>query len=205
MLDWIVDTMNAYGVLGIFFLILIENLFPPIPSELILTFGGFLTSHENSSLTYLQVVLSSTMGSLVGALILYKIGTFLNVGVLKKFLLDKRVRMLGFKEDELKKTLGFFNRWRGPAVFFGRLVPVVRSLISIPAGMTNMKLSTFTLYTFLGSLIWNSFLTHIGTVLGENWEMITVYTDRYSYAVWGIALVILIVYIFKKVSASKKE
>ena len=204
MLDWIVDTMNTYGVYGIFFLILIENLFPPIPSELILTFGGFLTTIDNSSLSYLKVVVSSTLGSLVGALILYKIGTFLNVGVLKKFLRDKRVRMLGFKEDELKRTLSFFNKWRGPAVFFGRLVPVIRSLISIPAGMTNMKLSTFTLYTFAGSLIWNAILTYVGTVLGENWETITVYTDRYSYAVWAVIIVIVFVLLFKKVLSRKK-
>lgn len=190
--------MNQYGYIGIFLLIAIENIFPPIPSEVILAFGGFMTT--NTSLNIWGVIVFSTMGSIVGAFFLYEIGRVLNKERLKKIISGRVGRWLCLKKEDVEKADQWFDSKGSKAVFIGRFIPIVRSLISIPAGMSDMPRLSFLLYTFLGTLIWNSVLTYLGAVMGENWKVIVDYVGRYAtvVSVMGIILVFIVFYYFHK-------
>ena len=183
----IINLINQFGYIGVFLLIAIENIFPPIPSEVILTFGGYMTTYSNLNVPL--VILSSTLGSLVGAIVLYYIGKILNKERLKKIVSGKIGKILCLKQDDIDKADAWFDKRGEKCVFFCRFVPIVRSLISIPAGMSEMKLSKFFLYTTIGSLIWNSVLVILGSIVGENWESIVSIFDTYS----NIALILLII------------
>lgn len=186
------DIMSEFGYFGVFFLIMIENVFPPIPSEVILTFGGFMTTY--SSMTQLWVIIVATAGSVVGAMILYSVGLFLDVSQLEKFI-DRWGGILRLNRKDLHRADAWFDKYGPWTVLFGRLVPLVRSLISIPAGMSNMNFPLFLLLTIVGSFIWNAVLVSIGFKVGENWELIVHYMDIYSniaytlIALGGIAAV----------------
>ena len=164
----IISMMNEFGYFGIFLLIAIENIFPPIPSELILAFGGFMTAH--SKLNISLVILFATLGSLVGGIVLYYVGKILNKERLKKIVSGKIGKILRLKEEDIEKADKWFDNKGNKTVFFCRFIPIVRSLISIPAGMSEMSISKFLLYTFLGSLIWNTVLVFLGNLLGERWH-----------------------------------
>lgn len=207
MQDIIIEIMNQFGYFGILFLIFIENVFPPIPSEVILTFGGFMTS--STKLTILGVIIFSTIGALLGALVLYLIGRILKKERLMKLVDTKICKVLRFKKEDVLKADAWFNRQGGKTVFFCRFVPIVRSLISIPAGMNGMNVPKFILYTFCGTVIWNSVLTVLGSALGENWSKIASIVDVYG-AVTLVILVILfiiivIIYYKKRIKPSKKD
>jgi membrane protein DedA with SNARE-associated domain len=199
---FITNTMNQFGYWGMLFLIFIENIFPPIPSEIILPFGGFVTTLEKSEVSIFGLIIFATLGSIFGAFILYWIGTLLNVNKLETWLEKKWIKRLGFKKNEVEKTVKFFEKWEGVAVFFGRCVPIVRSLISIPAGMVKMNLLKFTLYTAFGSLVWNTLLISAGAFLGENWRNVVTLVDEYK----NIVLIILAaVVIFLMIRYLKKK
>ncbi|TQR17500.1 DedA family protein [Psychrobacillus vulpis] len=195
---WITDWMNQFGYLGVFLLILIENVFPPIPSEVILTLGGFMTT--TTMMTKLGIIVASTSGSVVGAAILYWIGSLLDVERLEK-IVQKYGKILRLSIKDVHKADAWFDKYGVWAVFFGRLVPLVRSLISIPAGMSNMKFGLFLLFTTLGTLIWNTVLVSVGAAVGENWNEIVGYMDIYSnivYVILAIIGVAFLVWYFKK-------
>ncbi|MEG2646084.1 MAG: DedA family protein, partial [Clostridia bacterium] len=170
MQEFIITIVNNFGYIGIFFLIAIENLFPPIPSEVILTFSGFITTFTNLNL--IGVIISSTIGSLIGAVILYGIGRLISKDRLKKLLNCKIVRALKFKKSEIKATEGYFDKIGITAVFFCRFIPIVRSLISIPAGIEKMNFNIFLILTTFGSLIWNTVIIIIGRLVGGSWQTI---------------------------------
>lgn len=176
--QWITDMVNQYGGFGIFLLIAIENLFPPIPSEVILTFGGFLTTVTR--LTVLEVVWASTCGSMAGAAILYIVGGFFPPEKLKRLLGTKLGRLLRVKPEDLDRTLEEFREKGSKTVFFCRFVPLIRSLISIPAGMAGMRLLPFLGLTLLGSVIWNAVLVLLGAAAGNSWQMIAGWASAYS-------------------------
>lgn len=178
---WITAVMEDYGYVGIFFLILIENIFPPIPSEIVLTVGGYMTTATELSVS--GVVIASTAGSVAGAVILYYIGRWLSVERLEG-LVDKYGKWLRIKKADLYKADSWFDRYGMWAVFFGRLVPVVRSLISVPAGMSGMKVKMFLLFTIAGTLIWNTILVVLGAAVGENREVLLHQLEIYSNAVY---------------------
>lgn len=191
--------MNSYGYLGVFLLILIENIFPPIPSEVILLFGGFMTTY--TSLNILGMTASSTLGSVLGALILYKIGTIFNRETLKKIISTKRGKLLRLKNSDIDSTFNWFQTKGEKTIFLCRFIPLIRSLISIPAGINKMNLSKFIVYTTLGSLIWNIVLIILGHIVGSNWENILRIFNLYSiYAVTFIFIIslILIIKFYKK-------
>lgn len=175
---WILGVVNAFGYFGVILLILTENIFPPIPSEVILTFGGFMTTY--SKLTVPGVVISATLGSTLGAVLLYYIGRLLTPRKLEKILQGKTGKLLHFKPEDVDKALAWFQE-RGPvSVFICRCVPIVRSLISIPAGMTCMSFKPFLLLTIAGSAIWNILLVSLGAAAGSSWERITEITHTYK-------------------------
>lgn len=201
----IIDIMNQFGYLGIMLLIAIENIFPPIPSEVILTFGGFMTTY--SELTIIGIIIFSTIGALLGALVLYLVGRLLKKERLMALAKGKVGKALRFKPEDIEKADNWFTKKGTKAVFFCRCIPIVRSLISIPAGMNGMKIPTFILYTFLGTLIWNTVLTVLGSVLGENWTKLVDIINTYSKVVLVIIVILFIigVIVFYKTRAKKKK
>ena len=195
----IISIMNKFGYFGVFFLIAIENIFPPIPSEVILLFGGFMTTY--SKINILGVIIASTLGSLVGALILYYIGKILNKERLKKIVKGKIGKILRLKEKDIDKADEWFDTKGNKTVFFCRFVPILRSLISIPAGMSEMPMPKFLLYTTVGSAIWNSVLTIAGSIVGDKWKTIVDIFDKYSHITLIILIILFvgaIIYYFKK-------
>lgn len=199
--NWIAEIMSQYGYLGVFLLIMLENIFPPIPSEVILTFGGFMTTY--SDMTRGGVILASTAGSVAGAVILYGVGLMLDVERLEK-IVDRWGHILRLTKKDVHKADAWFDKYGIWTVFFCRLVPLIRSLISIPAGMSNMKFWLFLLLTTLGTLIWNTILVSVGAAVGDNWESIVGYMDVYSnityavIAILGIAVIIWYIRFRKK-------
>ncbi|WP_033543056.1 DedA family protein [Planococcus sp. CAU13] len=183
--DWITSVMESYGYGGVFFLILLENIFPPIPSEIVLTVGGFMTTTTRLSIA--GVIAASTAGSVAGAIILYCLGRWLSVERLEG-VVEKYGKWLRVKKQDLHKADAWFDRYGMWTVFFGRLIPVVRSLISIPAGMSGMKLKWFLLFTISGTLIWNTILVIVGAAVGENREAIMRQLEIYSNVVYVVLI-----------------
>ncbi len=202
---WIAEVMDAYGYLGIFLLIALENVFPPIPSEVILTFGGFMTT--STDLTIVGVIAFATAGSLAGALILYGIGRILSAERLES-IVAKYGKVLRLKPEDIRKADAWFDKYGPWAVFFGRLVPLVRSLISIPAGSSGMRFLPFLLLTTIGSLIWNTGLVYVGAAVGDSWDTIVGYMDVYSnivYAALALGLLAAAAFFFRKRLAKKGD
>lgn len=187
MQELILSIMEQYGYIGTFLLITIENVFPPIPSEIVLLFGGFMTTY--TSLNIAIMVIAATLGSLLGAIILYYIGKILNKERLKKIVSGKVGKVLHLKNEDIDKADQWFDTKGNKTVFFCRFIPIVRSLISIPAGMSEMDMKKFIIYTIAGSLIWNTVLLFIGSKVGENWTDILGIFDNYSH----ITLIVLII------------
>lgn len=185
----IIEIMEQYGYIGIMFLIAVENLFPPIPSEVILTFGGFMTATTN--LTVGGVVLFSVIGSVTGAIILYYIGRLLDVKKIE-WIVERWGHLLRLSVEDIEKANDWFRKYGALTVFFCRFIPLIRSLISIPAGMANMNFSLFLLLTMLGTLIWNVVLINVGAAVGDQWEYIVYYMDIYSNFVYIILAVLLL-------------
>ena len=200
--NWIIEIMNSYGYIGILFLIALENIFPPIPSEVILTFSGFLTT--TSDVTVLGVIIFSTLGSVVGAIILYGIGRILDVERLEK-IVERWGHLLRLTKKDIQKADAWFRRIGVWAVLIGRLVPLVRSLISIPAGMARMNFSIFLFFTTIGSLIWNSVLVNLGAALGSSWDTIAEYIETYSHIVVILLAVLFMLFIVWFIKSRKKQ
>lgn len=202
--DYILNILSKFSYLGIFFLIFIENVFPPIPSELILVFGGFISKSLN--LNFLLLVVFATLGSSTGAIILYYAGKKIPLEKMESFLEKKWVKRLGFKPGDIKKSLKYFEKYSTFAVFFGRCIPVVRSLISIPAGMQNMSLRKFLIYTTIGSGIWNTLLIYIGRVTQDKWKEGLLILERYSNRILGlIILAFVIKFLVKRFLKKRKK
>lgn len=190
MQEFILSIMNQFGYFGVFLMIAIENIFPPIPSEVILLFGGFMTTYTN--LNILMMVISATLGSLFGALLLYYVGKIFNKEKLKKIVSGKVGRMLRLKTTDIDKADNWFDTKGNKTVFFCRFIPLVRSLISIPAGMSEMPICRFIVFTLFGSLIWNIVLIALGSIVGENWTSILNILNTYSHVVVIILIIIFI-------------
>ncbi|EAC3468056.1 TPA_asm: DedA family protein [Listeria monocytogenes] len=187
---WITSIMADFGYIGIFILIMVENLFPPIPSEIILTFGGFMTTV--TSLNVMMVIIVATLGSVVGAILLYKVASYFGKERLTKIVL-KYGRILRLKESDIERAENFFLKYGSWAVFLCRMIPLIRSLISIPAGMTKMKMSKFLILTTAGSLLWNTVLIGLGAMLGESWSEIVVFMDSFSTIIYSIIAILVVV------------
>lgn len=190
MQQWIMQMMEQFGYFGVFFLILLENIFPPIPSEVILTFGGFMAS-TSENLNYIGMLISSTLGAVIGALLLYYIGKVLGLRRLE-LIVDKYGKILRLEKEDLHKADHWFTRYGGVAVFLCRFVPLIRSLISIPAGLNHMNLLKFILYTTVGSAVWNGVLIYLGLKLGDNWETVLHTFDTYSNVLYIVMSILVI-------------
>lgn len=180
--DAVVSLMDVIGPAGAGIAIALENLFPPLPSEVILPMAGLAASR--GSFTLLEAIVWTTLGSIVGAFALYGLGAWLGVGRLRA--IAARVPLL--HPEDIDRTVAWFGRHGGKAVFFGRMIPLFRSLISIPAGITRMPLWKFGLLTAAGSLIWNSIFVLAGFFLGESWPVVEQYADILQYVVIAAAV-----------------
>lgn len=189
------NLIEKFGSFGVFLLIFIENIFPPIPSEAVLGIGGFFIS--TTKLTFISVLFAATLGSVSGAIVLYYIGKYINSPKIRNVFIGKD-KILRVDQDSLGKIKRIYTKYQKISVFFFRMVPVFRSIISIPAGMFNMNLIEFVILTILGSTIWNALIIFAGMKLGENWKDIEVFIKDYTLIIIGIVVIFLIVYFVKK-------
>ena len=201
----IINIMNQYGYLGITFLIAIENIFPPIPSEVILTFGGFMTRY--TTMKFIPVTIFATLGSILGALVLYYVGYLLPKEKIYQLFDGKLGNLLKIKKDDILKCETWFNQKGILTVFICRFIPTIRSLISIPAGLSHMPLKPFIIFTILGSFIWNIVLIYLGVVAGDNWPHIVQLFNQYAKLIMVILaiLIIIVIVIFFRLRKKKEQ
>ncbi|AGK96548.1 DedA family protein [Clostridium pasteurianum] len=189
----IIVILDKLGYLGTFLGMLFESACIPIPSEIILPFGGYLSFKGHLNL--ILVIISGTLGGTVGSIIAYLIGSRGGRPLVEKYA-DK----LHLSKEKIEKSDAMFNKYGDKIIFFSRLLPIIRTFISLPAGIAKMNFSKFVLYTVVGSAIWSAFLCYLGFIMGENWETIRSY---YHYA--DIAMVILVIaFILYKIITRKK-
>lgn len=196
---WVVSVIEAIGNLGVALLIALENVFPPIPSEVILPLAGFTAGRPDSSMTLVTAVIFATIGSVVGAWVLYGLGRVLGEERTRAFLLWLPLT----KESDVQKTEDWFNAHGRWTVFLGRMIPIFRSLISLPAGVVKMNLIGFTLLTAVGSAIWNALLIWAGYLLGQNWTAVQDYVGYFAYAVVAIIVLALAWWVIKRVRENR--
>jgi membrane protein DedA with SNARE-associated domain len=192
-IDWATSVIDSIGLIGVAFLVALENVFPPIPSELILLLTGFNVS--DGRFDFVSGVIAATIGSVVGAYFLYGIGRLLDDERMERFLAGIG-RFVGLKKSDVHKGFVWFERYGTYVVLFGRLIPVVRSVVSIPAGGDKMPLAKFTLLTAAGSLVWNIVWVAVGWGLGDQWEKAGKWGDYLQYcvvAVVGLGFIALVV------------
>ncbi|WP_166983938.1 DedA family protein [Paramicrobacterium fandaimingii] len=194
---WAVSLMEALGGVGAGIAIALENLFPPLPSEIILPLAGFTASQGNMSLA--EAIIWTTLGSLVGAFTLYGLGAWLG----RERLIKIADWMPLVKVSEVESAEKWFAKHGKKAIFFGRMLPIFRSLISIPAGVERMSIVWFGALTLAGSLIWNTVFILAGFYLGENWHIVEQYADILKYVVIAGVVVALAVWIIYRVRAAR--
>ena len=197
--DWAVETMNSLGALGVFLLIFAENLFPPIPSEVILPLAGVAAAGPEQS--YWVMLLASVTGSVIGAWVLYGLGRLLGPERLRRIV----IRMPLVHVEDYDKSVAFMDEHGRKAIFFGRMVPGVRSLISVPAGLYAMPVGMFTLLTAAGSAIWNTIFLTIGYYMGSNWTVIEPYTDIFSNVVYAIVALVIVWFVIRLILRERRR
>lgn len=196
---WTVDVMETLGAPGAGLAIALENLFPPLPSEVILPLAGFTASV--GSFTLADALLWTTLGSLVGAIALYAIGRSLGRERMRTI-----VRIVPLVDvADYDRTEAWFVRHGRKAVFFGRMIPLFRSLISIPAGVTRMNPVVFIVLTTLGSVIWNAVFIGAGYLLGENWELVEPWADGFQMIVIVAAVIAVGAFVTKRVVRNREH
>ena len=174
----ITDLISQYGYIGIALLIALENIFPPIPSEVILTFTGFLTLTHGLSIV--GAIIAATVGSIAGALVLYGAGRLLKVERLEAIINGRLGKILPLKATDIEKASNYFLKHGRKTIFFWRFDPIIRSMISIPAGMTKYPLTHFMTLSIIGTLIWNTVLIYLGHSVGSAWPTIVAGFSSYS-------------------------
>lgn len=188
-MDWAIAVMERLGYVGVMLIVLVENLFPPIPSELVLPFAGFMTT--SGVVNLVGVITAATLGSVLGAIVLYWVGALVGRERIVRFV-DKHQRWLTITPNHVHQARGWFERYGFRTVFLCRMVPIMRSLISVPAGLVRMPMTPFILYTFAGSLIWNGLLVGLGALLGASWELVSQWVGYYSDVVIVIGVLVAI-------------
>lgn len=180
MFDFITEFMQNSGYFGVFALMALENIFPPIPSELIMPFAGFVAARGDLSVA--GVLIAGTAGSVAGALPWYYAGKVYGKERLEK-LADKHARWLTVTHGDIEHAMEAFEKHGKKVVLLGRLIPAIRTLISVPAGLAKMPLAQFLLYSTVGSLLWTGILTGAGYLLESQYERVADYVDPVSKAV----------------------
>ena len=189
-----VETNSTIAYLTICLAMFLENIIPPIPSEIIMPLGGFFVYQQK--LNFYVLVFCGLFGTIAGSMPWYYLGKLANEKRLSDFL-DKRGKFIGITSNDLAKSKRWFDKYGVLLVFWGRLVPGIRTLISVPAGMELMPLKKFLIWTTLGSLIWVALLTYAGFIFGENYQIIETYIDQIKYFVKPILILIFVYFLLK--------
>ncbi|WP_237222921.1 DedA family protein [Rothia nasimurium] len=201
-IDWVISVMEAIGSPGVGLAVFLENVFPPIPSEVILPLAGFTASQ--GSMNVVAAFIWATVGSLAGAYFLYYLGAAIGANRLRKI----AAWMWLVKVEDVDAALAWFDKYGKASILIGRVIPGIRSLISIPAGIDRMNPLTFGLYTLLGSSVWNALLIYCGWILGENWHAVEGVIDQYSkvvYALVALALVAVFLWLLRRARQEKRD
>ena len=193
--EWIISIMEQLGYLGIALLMFLDNIFPPIPSEIIMPSAGY--SASQGQLTLFGVIIAGCFGSLLAAALLYWIGYKFNHDSIFRFV-DRYGRYMFIKSSDVKKSLDWFEHYGHRIVFFGRMIPAVRSLISIPAGMSHMPFWKFMFFSGLGTIIWTTFLACVGFYFGENQQIMQQIFSQVSHGIILIILVIVAILLYRR-------
>lgn len=200
--DWATDIVERLGYLGVAMLVAVENVFPPIPSEVVLGLAGYTAARGDAWVV--GMIIAATIGSVVGALVLY--GLSAAVGPVRLRAITIRYgAWIGFGEADLDRAEAWFDRKSRSAVLVGRCVPLIRSLISVPAGFRRMPLGTFTVFTLLGSLVWNTILIVAGYVLAEEWDKVLDFTEPFQYLVIAVLGGLVVALVVRKVVLVRRE
>lgn len=197
---FIIHLIQSTGYLGIFLLMTLESALIPIPSEVTMPFSGFLVT--KSSLSLIPVILAGALGNLIGSLIAYGIGFYLEETIIVS-LVTKYGKFILITKEDYDKSIAWFRKYGDGIVFFSRLLPAVRTFISLPAGLAQMNIWKFSIYTFLGSFIWTAFLTYIGVYLGNNWKSLEVYFRKFDIAIVVLGILTVLFYINHKLKIVK--
>jgi membrane protein DedA with SNARE-associated domain len=199
LLGWAERVINGLGEWGVGFLLLLETVFPPLPSEVILPLAGFLTSQGGLDLPL--VIVTSTVGAYLGALSLYGLGAALGQ--------ERSIRVLAklplVDTEDFERADGWFGRHGKASIFFGRLIPGVRSLISLPAGAQRMNLATFSVLTIAGSGLWNGILIGLGVALGTQYALVDQYSNYLNYALYAVLAVLLVLLVVRRVRRARER
>jgi membrane protein DedA with SNARE-associated domain len=192
---WIIGIMERLGYLGIALLMFLDNVFPPIPSEIIMPSAGY--SASQGTLTLMGVIMAGSIGSMLAAALLYWIGYQFSHAAIFRFV-DRYGKYLFIKTEDVKKSLLWFEQYGHRIVFFGRMVPAVRSLISIPAGMSRMPFWKFMLFSSLGTIIWTTFLACVGFYFGENQAFMQQIFSQVGYVIFAIVIMVIGIIWYKR-------
>ncbi|MEU4687629.1 DedA family protein [Actinoplanes sp. NPDC023714] len=195
---WVASVIESAGEAGVGLLVALENLVPPIPSEIVLSMAGYLASEGRVNLVLVWV--AATAGALIGALLLYWLGRGLGEDRLRRWL-DK-VPLVDV--DDLNKADRWFSKHERSAVLFGRCAPVVRSLVSIPAGANHMAIGQFALFTTIGSGVWNALFIGGGYALGSRWQDVEKYSHWFDYAIWAFFAIAIGSWVVKKIRKRRR-
>jgi membrane protein DedA with SNARE-associated domain len=199
--NWATDIVEQLGYVGVALLVAIENVFPPIPSEVVLGLAGYTASQGDASLV--GMITAATIGSVVGAWILYGLSSAIGPVRLRAIVI-RYGSWIGFSESDLDLAESWFDRRSRSAVLVCRCIPLIRSLISIPAGFRRMPLGSFTLFTLIGSLVWNSVLVTAGYLLAAQWEKVLEFTGAFQTLVVVLIAVVVVAVIIRKVVLTKR-
>lgn len=213
--NWVQDVINQFGYLGVALLVVIENVFPPIPSEIVLPFAGFVAqqgasavnataSAAQSDTTVVGMMIAATAGSVVGALILYFVSAAIGPERLRGFV-ERFGKWFGVKSADLVRAEEWFDRRSNAAVLVGRCVPLIRSIVSIPAGFRRMKLTSFVVLTAIGSAVWNIALIGAGALLGDQWERVGEYVGVFQWLVIAAVLVFLVRFVASRLKKRRRQ
>jgi membrane protein DedA with SNARE-associated domain len=193
---WVQDVIERLGAIGVALLVILENVFPPIPSEIVLPFAGFVAQRGDGSVVVM--IVAATVGAVIGALILYYVAALIGPVRLGVFI-AKFGKWFGVKPADLTRAEQWFDRHAVAAVLLGRCVPLIRSVVSVPAGFRRMPLVPFIAYTALGSAVWNTALIGAGAVLGNQWENVEPYVAILQWLVLAAIALFLTWFVYGKI------
>ena len=198
---WVEGIISTGGYPGLYFVMFLENLFPPIPSEVVLPLAGSLSLTGRFTIPLITIV--GMFGSLTGAFLFYAVGKWLGEVRVRGFI-GKFGKYALLSVEDFDKSIGWLAKYDDWVTFFSRMVPIVRSLISIPAGIASMNLAKFSFYTILGTALWSLILSYAGRLLGEQWPVITDFINTYQNIVLAVGLFALTAFITNRLVKKKR-
>ena len=198
-IDWLVNAISTIGYPGVFISVFLESFFAPIPSEIILPFSGFVASTGKMDLVFVIVI--ATVAAYLGSLPFYFIGKWGEKPVIN--FINKYGKYLFIQQKDVDKVFGAFDKYGKGVVFFGRLIPMIRTLISFPAGVAKMQFARFSMYTLLGSLTWNILLTYAGYQLGDHWSVVSKWIEKYQNVILVLKIIAVLLYIIRRIKSRR--